>query len=359
MIMATTREKCIAKFRTLLTFCDDSGMAINQRKTKLMVVNGASEDKAPISVGNISVEYSSHYVYLGAHFTDDGRISTVINLHAKDCVKHVNKFGMFVRRNTGMPYSLKVKVLNAALMSSMLYGCEAWLTKNVAQVAKHYTTALKLLLGVRSSTTNVLCMVESGRPELSSIILKKRCTFINTFSKNASGDEPLVHALTICRNANTKMYRMLMHAKNYIGDPEIHNLEKLRSHCLARSSNSTKINTYLEMNPYLSTPSIYTSPANTVPDYLRVSYTRFRLSAHRLQVETGRWTRTPRHLRVCTCDHVSLQDERHTLFHCKITAQIRTDYDMLDYDNNWMKFFNAENHLTLCTVIHKLLNVYA
>ena len=150
-----------------------------------------------------------------------------------------------------------------------------------------------------------------------------------------------------------------MDAKNYIGDPEIHNLEKLRSHCLARSSNSTKINTYLEMNPYLSTPSIYTSPANTVPDYLRVSYTRFRLSAHRLRVETGRWTRTPRHLRVCTCDHVSLQDERHTLFHCNITAQIRTDYDMLDYDNNWMKFFNAENHLTLCTVIHKLLNVYA
>ena len=62
-IIATTREKSIDKFKVLLKFCDDSGMIINERKTKLMVINGTPADKTPISIGNISVDYSSHYSY--------------------------------------------------------------------------------------------------------------------------------------------------------------------------------------------------------------------------------------------------------------------------------------------------------
>ena len=53
VIMATSRAKCIAKFETLLEFCEESGMVINERKTKLMVVNGTADDKQPIIIGDI------------------------------------------------------------------------------------------------------------------------------------------------------------------------------------------------------------------------------------------------------------------------------------------------------------------
>jgi len=273
-------------------------------------------------------------------------------------MKHVNKFGMFVRKNTKMPYFLKAKVLDAALMSSMLYGCEAWVTNNLAAVTKHYNTALKLLLGVRTTTINALCLIESGRPELASIIMKKRCTFIRKFIKNTSGDEPLSRVLTICRSANTKMYQMLMYANDYVGDPESHSLDRVRNQCIARRNISSKIETYLDMNPELSMHSMYYSPTVAVPDYLRVSFTRFRLSAHRLRVETGRWARTPREQRVCKCDNRSLQDERHVLFICKHTANLRMDYEIMRHNNSWTNFYNAESHINLCTVIHKLLEIY-
>ena len=240
-----------------------------------------------LSLEIFSVGYSDHYVYLGAHFTDDARITSVMKLHADSCAKHVNKFGMFVRKNNNMPYSLKLKVLNAALTSSMLYGCETWLINNIAPVAKHYHTALKLLLGVRTSTPNMLSMIECGQAEVASIIVKRRSHFINTFSHNASGDEPLLHALRLCQNVNSKMYQILMHAKNYVGDPEIDSLQRLKAKCLASRSDSTRSATYLDMNPRLSVHNIYSDPAGAIPDHMRVSFTRFRLSSHRLRMVVG------------------------------------------------------------------------
>ena len=50
---------------------------------------------------------------------------------------------------------------------------------------------------------------------------------------------------------------------------------------------------------------------------------RFRLSAHHLRVETGRWTRTPRQFRVYPCDNVSIQDENHVMFYRPETLDIK------------------------------------
>ena len=51
-----------------------------------------------------------------------------------------------------------------------------------------------------------------------------------------------------------------------------------------------------------------------MPDYLRITFTRFRLSSHRLRIEVGRWSRTPRDQRLCFCG-TGVQDEFH-LFQC-------------------------------------------
>ncbi len=73
-------------------------MIINEKKTKFMVINGSPLDRRPFSVNDITVGCTSKYVYLGAHFTDDGRLSIVLKLHSDSCFKHVNKFVCFVRK---------------------------------------------------------------------------------------------------------------------------------------------------------------------------------------------------------------------------------------------------------------------
>ena len=62
---------------------------------------------------------------------------------------------------------------------------------------------------------------------------------------------------------------------------------------------STKTDTYLRMNPGLILHNVYKDTGTFIRDYQRVSFTRLRLSAHRLRVETGRWTRTPREAQMC------------------------------------------------------------
>jgi len=57
----------------------------------------------------------------------------------------------------------------------------------------------------------------------------------------------------------------------------------------------------------------------------REPITRLRLSSHRLHIETGRWSNTPREDRKCTLCN-KLEDEFHLLFECKAYDDIRVKY---------------------------------
>ncbi len=60
-------------------------MIVNERKIKFMIINGGSGEKSSLSVQNMNIGYSNHYVYLGGYFTDDGKMTSVIKYHAVDC----------------------------------------------------------------------------------------------------------------------------------------------------------------------------------------------------------------------------------------------------------------------------------
>ena len=83
----------------------------------------------------------------------------------------------------------------------------------------------------------------------------------------------------------------------------------------------SKFVTYLEINPSLETHRLY-HDKHALPDNLRINFTRFRTSSHRLRVELGRWSRIPRDQRVCPCESGDVQDEAH-LFTCQPTRAIR------------------------------------
>ena len=127
VLLATTREKMIEKFTVLMDFCKKYGMFINEIKTQMMVINGTKEDRHPFTVYDITVKHTTSYVYLGSPFTENGKMKDVIKLHVKSRTKDLNKLRIFCKKNETMPYSFKKKVLEAAIISSLLYGCETWL----------------------------------------------------------------------------------------------------------------------------------------------------------------------------------------------------------------------------------------
>ena len=77
-------------------------MIINGKKTKFFVINGGKWDKEDLVIGNTRVEYTNQYVYLGAWFTDSGKIKDVMAKHEVQSEAIVNKFAIFCAANSRM-----------------------------------------------------------------------------------------------------------------------------------------------------------------------------------------------------------------------------------------------------------------
>ena len=173
VLLASSRKRMIEKFAILMDFCKRYGMRVNELKTKFMVINGIKEDRQNFVIDNVNVKHTTSYIYLGSPFTENGSIKSVIDMHVKTRMSDLNKFKIFCKKNETMPYMFKKKVLEAAITSSLLYGCESWLSNHAKEVEKGYISAIKSLLGVRDTTRYDTILLESGMPTMSMLIRKR------------------------------------------------------------------------------------------------------------------------------------------------------------------------------------------
>ena len=127
VILATSREKMAEKLKLLDEYCASSGMRMNESKTKFMVINGSPMDRIPFILSNLVIKHCTSYVYLGVIFTSDGRCTTSLAEHLSNKSKELNKLLIFFATNYDAPFQVKKRVLEAAFMSTILYGCESWL----------------------------------------------------------------------------------------------------------------------------------------------------------------------------------------------------------------------------------------
>lgn len=178
VILATSREMCLKKLATVLEFCKESGMVINEKKTKFFVINGDEYDRQSLNSGGVQVQYCNQYLYLGAWFTDAARTNTVTALHHTASETIVNKFAIFCASNTLMPFVYKKKVFDAAVTSALLYSCESWFSNNLKSIEKQYNKLIKCLMGVRKNTSVNLCMIEAGIKPVNKLVSDRRYKFI-------------------------------------------------------------------------------------------------------------------------------------------------------------------------------------
>ena len=356
VLLATSREKCLEKMKVLMEFCAEYGMSVNASKTQFMVVGKKESDVAPLRVQDIEVGYTNQYVYLGEHFVDDAKISSVFSNREIYFQRHLNKLSICLQKNSSMPFPLKKKLLEACFMAAMLYGSESWLTNNLAKVEKYYHAAVKMVLAVRVSTPNVLCLLEIGLPDLASYILERRAAFMSRMSKSLSRDEPFWKVYELCTRESTPGSRFLQSASNYDGNIMTDARSKLQQLCRNRALLATKFATYNFLNVNLEVHPMYTQRMYVFEQY-RKAFTRFRLSSHDLKIETGRWSRIPRNERFCVCSDV-VQDEFHVLFLCPNTSQIRSGIPCLFENENNFEFFFQQECNAVAKTIHNVLNAY-
>ena len=215
-------------------------------------------------------------------------------------------------------------------MSCILDGCEAWLNVPLRMVEIIYMKAVKAILGVRITTPNDLCLIEGGLRPLSAIVKSRQNKFFKKMlaARSEMDDDPFMHIFGVTLE--------IRNIKN--------NIEN-------QPPSATKFQTYKTLNPTLSTHSLYTRSAPVIPDFLRITFTRFRLSSHRLRIEVGRWSRTPHDERICSCG-TGIQDELH-LFQCPLVR------DLLDTpDKTYSSLSDLFDETTIedIQVLHNALN---
>ena len=355
VILATSREMCINKFKVVLDYCEEYGMEINEKKTKFMVINHSEEDKAPLKIRNRTIDYCEKYLYLGSWFTDDGNQKSMLKLHEPAQTLTLNKFTIFCNVNTEMPYFYKSLVMDAAVISSIFYSCETWLGSHPEYAINTYNKLLRILLGVRETTSIEMSLVESGKQPAKYLLKERQKQFITKKMQNRDMEEPFQKAYEMCKNANTPGYKFLQ--KLTRDSPDIESLEICVNKIRNKPLTFTKFVTYrTELNPELNSHAVY-GKATYIPDYLRASFTRLRLMSHRLKVETGRWSRTERSRRVCQCDRTSVQDESHVLLTCRISAQLREEFRTLSF-TSISSLFESHDMFNMCRYINKVLKLY-
>ena len=356
VLLSTTRTGIIHKLKVLHGFCETYGMKVNVSKTKFFVINGEVEDREQLSVGDLVVEHCDSYVYLGSPFMCDGSVSSAVKEHAKTKICQVLKFVSFITKNNCVPFIVKRRVFEAALASSLLYGCESWVGADTKPVIKLYHWAMKSLLGVRKNTSNLVCYAELGYPSLPDLIQHKQHRFLRKLWQERSemADDPWSFVVKLISTRNTPVARAV---NKYIQD-NVRDMSTLVNnvHRAIATSDTSRCNTYMDINPTMTVHEIYRA-RHAVNDLHRISFTRFRVSGHSLAIETGRWNRPgrgrlPIEERLCVCG--SVQSERHVIEHCEVTQHLRDRYAFSNFDDICKNY----SHEVTCKIIHDVLLSY-
>jgi hypothetical protein len=291
-----------------------------------MVIRGTTADRTPLKSNDLTIENTNSYTYLGSVFTQDGRMLSSVKDQCNKKMPSVVKFEAFVKKNSDAPFSVKKKVFEAALMSSILYGCESWLSTSAVNAASHlYIACIRQLLGVRKTTATELCLAETGLPTLQSRIKATQQTwFAKKQDRMEMDDDPFAHAMRMATEGRTPAAQYITSLQDFDAFEE-----QAQLYTKIRTSPRTKYITYsTAMNPSLTVHAMYTDL--DVKEHHRIAATRLRLSSHNLAIERGRWTRLPRERRLCPCGAV--QDEQHLVASCPSTADIRQRHPNIHFE---------------------------
>ena len=85
----------------------------------------------------------------------------MLEINSKEKMKQIVKFYSLLNRDPEVPFSIKKKVIEGCVSSSILYASETWFTENYGKFEYMYMQIVKALLGVRISTCNDVILVEA------------------------------------------------------------------------------------------------------------------------------------------------------------------------------------------------------
>ena len=360
VIMSTcpiSLQKCITK---LEKYCKDWKLEVNLKKTKIMIFNkqGSLIKKHKFFYKEKLIENVKHYKYLGFTFS----LSGLDNLGTTNLLKQAKKAWFAIQQTLTKSVNKNLEtylhLFDTQVKPIMLYACEAWADSlkhqdNIGELLRKnsmenfHIRIIKRLLGVHKNTTNISMLLETGRHPIS---LQAHGQAIKYFLRFSSTEKPRLlqdyydkekssHNDFFMKYVKKKLDNLGM--TNIWKQQLLYNKEQFKDQKLIKNIktrlkdiSSQEITSTLSTNPGKLSFLNQIKNTHNFESYLyinnfehRRAISKIRTSSHKLEIETGRWNKIDRDLRICeNCALNEVEDETHFLFECRMHVKERTDF---------------------------------
>jgi hypothetical protein len=329
---------------TVETFCKENKLTINTDKTKCMIFNKTGRlFRNKFYLNGIELENVRSYKYLGFLFTPSGEIKS--GLH--DLRDRAFKAFMKLRNQMGTSFNQSIPIaldlFDTMIKPILLYSSDFWGCLKLPKdnpIDKLHMMFCKQLLGVQKQTTNIGVLLELGRIPLNIYACKfaiknwerikgKKSNDLLLSSYNDAVNENLIWISNV-KTILEEKGMLNFFIKSYESKPAFINkklFQKLSDEFHQNAfedirKEQSKLRTYALFKTEIGFEKYLTEIKNPV---LRTEITKFRLSNHRLMIETGRHKKIPKELRFCPFCPGAVETEMHFLLLCPVYNSLRTE----------------------------------
>ena len=336
-------QRCLNQ---LQVYCDKWKLTINVNKTKVIIFNagGHKISKFEFKIGSNAIEITQRYCYLGIEFSSSGSFKHACDILQEKAMKAFFKLKQINPRNNAL---LTIKLFDALVTPIATYASQVWgltFTEKIettdfkslcdnAPVEKINIKLCKYILGVNKYSVNIAVKGELGRFPLMINIINQSLKYSE---RVFSLDNSSIVKLSCADSGVYSWSHQIQAIKSKFHCPAKLNmmrneyryqwLKHLRSE--SESGRNGKLRTYSKFKSQFTMENYIIQ----FPLPLRRNFTKLRISAHRLAIETGRHTKpkTPIEQRLCVeCNNI--EDEWHCLFVChKYDTERKLLYDSLN-----------------------------
>ena len=141
----------------IVVVCAAFGLTVSEVKTEIMCLRtkGMPESTAIFSVEAADQVYNqtNEFVYLGGDVNHNADLSIEVDRRIRNARCSFRKYTLELYDRPSAPFELKIQMLRAVVLETMLYGCVTWSPR-----ACHYDT-------LRQATTDPGSLHRSGKEQ--------------------------------------------------------------------------------------------------------------------------------------------------------------------------------------------------
>lgn len=160
--------------------CQDFGLTISQKKTQVM---GQDTDSPPdIRLADQTLEVVHDFVYLGSTISDSLSLDTELDKRIGKATTTMARLNKRVWTNGKLTEHTKVQVYKACVMSTLLYGSEAWTlrAKHEHKLNAFHMRCLRRILNItwQDKVTNTSVLERAEIPAMYTTLKQRRMRWL-------------------------------------------------------------------------------------------------------------------------------------------------------------------------------------